>query len=116
MKTRNMGGSGTRRSDISCFFKFLFGMVAVVGFILVLLVGTLDSTTTQGGGLGSTETTTTTSSSTTEFSGRDHQKLVNPELDLNYMSKRRVPNGPDPIHNRYVCKYMSAYNYSSFCV
>ncbi|QCD90537.1 CLAVATA3/ESR (CLE)-related protein 25 [Vigna unguiculata] len=22
------------------------------------------------------------------------------ELDFNYMSKRRVPNGPDPIHNR----------------
>ncbi|CAL1357871.1 unnamed protein product [Linum trigynum] len=21
-------------------------------------------------------------------------------LDLNYVSKRRVPNGPDPIHNR----------------
>ncbi|KAA0045398.1 hypothetical protein IC582_005881 [Cucumis melo] len=23
-----------------------------------------------------------------------------PEWHLNYMSKRRVPNGPDPIHNR----------------
>ncbi|KAF5726784.1 hypothetical protein HS088_TW22G00466 [Tripterygium wilfordii] len=27
--------------------------------------------------------------------------VYNPELNLNYMmSKRRVPNGPDPIHNR----------------
>ncbi|XP_048136203.1 uncharacterized protein LOC115756433 [Rhodamnia argentea] len=23
-----------------------------------------------------------------------------PQSDFNYMSKRRVPNGPDPIHNR----------------
>lgn len=23
------------------------------------------------------------------------------KFDLNYASKRRVPNGPDPIHNRY---------------
>ncbi|KAK1432831.1 hypothetical protein QVD17_09733 [Tagetes erecta] len=26
----------------------------------------------------------------------------NKELVLNYVSKRRVPNGPDPIHNRKV--------------
>lgn len=23
------------------------------------------------------------------------------ELDLNYVSRRRIPTGPDPIHNRY---------------
>ncbi|MED6163183.1 hypothetical protein PIB30_077463 [Stylosanthes scabra] len=28
--------------------------------------------------------------------GRDNKELK----DFNYMSKRRVPNGPDPIHNR----------------
>jgi len=27
--------------------------------------------------------------------------LGTPRMDINYMSKRRVPNGPDPIHNRY---------------
>uniref|UniRef100_A0A6N2MTG1 Uncharacterized protein n=1 Tax=Salix viminalis TaxID=40686 RepID=A0A6N2MTG1_SALVM len=27
--------------------------------------------------------------------------LVRHDMDLNYVSKRRVPNGPDPIHNRY---------------
>ncbi|XP_031403984.1 uncharacterized protein LOC116213252 [Punica granatum] len=26
-------------------------------------------------------------------------------LDLNYVSKRRVPSGPDPIHNRRAVKY-----------
>ncbi|RVW47202.1 hypothetical protein CK203_070241 [Vitis vinifera] len=31
----------------------------------------------------------------------DRERLViRRQLDLNYMSKRRVPNGPDPIHNR----------------
>lgn len=27
------------------------------------------------------------------------------KLELNYMSKRRVPNGPDPIHNRFVLPF-----------
>ncbi|KAJ6691337.1 CLAVATA3/ESR (CLE)-RELATED PROTEIN 25 [Salix koriyanagi] len=30
--------------------------------------------------------------------GESH--LVRHDMDLNYVSKRRVPNGPDPIHNR----------------
>ncbi|XP_047963770.1 uncharacterized protein LOC125208232 isoform X1 [Salvia hispanica] len=29
---------------------------------------------------------------------KKHRNLS--KLELNYMSKRRVPNGPDPIHNR----------------
>ncbi|XVF44117.1 hypothetical protein PTKIN_Ptkin02bG0094700 [Pterospermum kingtungense] len=32
--------------------------------------------------------------------GRGKSRVEHPQLDLNYMSKRRVPNGPDPIHNR----------------
>ncbi|KAK9119541.1 hypothetical protein Scep_017634 [Stephania cephalantha] len=31
--------------------------------------------------------------------GRD-APVIHSDLDPNYMSKRRVPNGPDPIHNR----------------
>lgn len=27
---------------------------------------------------------------------------VHPKIDFNLVSKRRVPNGPDPIHNRFV--------------
>ncbi|XP_004297689.1 PREDICTED: CLAVATA3/ESR (CLE)-related protein 25 [Fragaria vesca subsp. vesca] len=93
----------------SCFVKVLLGTFAVVGFILVLLVATVDLTTAtdqvQGGRIGSSKTTPTTSSATSDqFAGTStkhaDQKLVHPELDLNYMSKRRVPNGPDPIHNR----------------
>ncbi|GAB4839883.1 hypothetical protein Ancab_020592 [Ancistrocladus abbreviatus] len=26
--------------------------------------------------------------------------VVQPKMDFNSMSKRKVPNGPDPIHNR----------------
>ncbi|CAL8994381.1 unnamed protein product [Prunus brigantina] len=85
---------------VSCFLKLFFGTLAVMGFICVLLVGTLE---TQG---GSTKTATSTAVAPESFSekpadvvGREN-KLVHPELDLNYMSKRRVPNGPDPIHNR----------------
>ncbi|CAK9313277.1 unnamed protein product [Citrullus colocynthis] len=35
-----------------------------------------------------------------EVVGGGRNKLVHPEWHLNYISKRRVPNGPDPIHNR----------------
>ncbi|CAK7332721.1 unnamed protein product [Dovyalis caffra] len=36
-----------------------------------------------------------------EVIGREKQLVYNSELDLNYMmNKRKVPNGPDPIHNR----------------
>ncbi|KAK4429919.1 hypothetical protein Salat_1292600 [Sesamum alatum] len=30
--------------------------------------------------------------------GKDHRVVS--KVEINYMSKRRVPNGPDPIHNR----------------
>ncbi|KAM0987341.1 hypothetical protein ACFX13_011681 [Malus domestica] len=69
---------------VECFLRTL----AVVGFICLLLVGTLE---TQGG-------TSTAASKHTDAVGRG--KLVHPDLNFNYMSKRRVPNGPDPIHNR----------------
>ncbi|PRQ41263.1 hypothetical protein RchiOBHm_Chr4g0445011 [Rosa chinensis] len=103
-----MGSGGSDDHVSSSFVKVLLGTVAVVGFILVLLVATLDLTTTdqgQGGGIASTKTAATTSSATSDqFAGNSmkhaDQELVHPELDLNYMSKRRVPNGPDPIHNR----------------
>ncbi|KAK4750538.1 hypothetical protein SAY87_004020 [Trapa incisa] len=34
-----------------------------------------------------------------------HSKGSAWNLGLNYVSKRRVPNGPDPIHNRKAVKY-----------
>lgn len=32
----------------------------------------------------------------------DDEKPASVHTDLNFMSKRKVPNGPDPIHNRYL--------------
>ncbi|KAB2624638.1 CLAVATA3/ESR (CLE)-related protein 25 [Pyrus ussuriensis x Pyrus communis] len=73
---------------VSCLKLFL-QTLAVVGFICFLLIGTLE---TRGG-------TSTAASKHADAVGRE--KLVHPDLDLNYMvSKRRVPKGPDPIHNR----------------
>ncbi|KAI3452788.1 hypothetical protein Pfo_009451 [Paulownia fortunei] len=32
--------------------------------------------------------------------GREKHSRALSKFDLNYTSKRRIPNGPDPIHNR----------------
>ncbi|XP_039034965.1 CLAVATA3/ESR (CLE)-related protein 25-like [Hibiscus syriacus] len=89
-------------------FKALFGALVVLGFILV---GTLQSE-------GNETTTKTTADEDDEswswkgkatlqkeeqvkdFGRGKLSGLVHRRMDLNYMSKRRVPNGPDPIHNR----------------
>ncbi|XP_030499099.2 uncharacterized protein LOC115714513 [Cannabis sativa] len=110
--------STSSRSSISFhLLKSLVRGLAVVGLMWILLAGTTPEGTT---GTTTTRTTTTTTSTTphtksnlapTESAGKikgnDHvvvvgkEKLAHPKLDLiNYMSKRRVPNGPDPIHNR----------------
>uniref|UniRef100_A0A2P2NNP3 CLAVATA3/ESR (CLE)-related protein 25 n=1 Tax=Rhizophora mucronata TaxID=61149 RepID=A0A2P2NNP3_RHIMU len=82
-------------SSGSLFFKVLIGAIAMVGFVWVLLVGTLESGATR-------QTTTTSIMPTKDELVVGKEKLVYvPELDFNYMmSKRKVPNGPDPIHNR----------------
>ncbi|XVF14188.1 hypothetical protein REPUB_Repub09cG0035700 [Reevesia pubescens] len=38
-----------------------------------------------------------------EFVAQDRRNS-HQDFHLNYVSKRRVPNGPDPIHNRRVSK------------
>ncbi|KAK6241999.1 hypothetical protein QQP08_006882 [Theobroma cacao] len=98
-----MGGCGSSSSTSSLFSKALFGTLVVLGFILVLLVGTLQSEGNE------TKTTLRTETSSSTGKLQEHAKVLgrgkslidgHPQLDLNYMSKRRVPNGPDPIHNR----------------
>ncbi|EEF42240.1 CLAVATA3/ESR (CLE)-related protein 25 [Ricinus communis] len=88
-------------SGHSMLFKVLYGVIAMLGFVWLLSVATLESA-------AATKTTTplTVQLSTTGNPKHEvdigREKLVyDPELDLNYMmSKRKVPNGPDPIHNR----------------
>ncbi|XP_050236223.1 CLAVATA3/ESR (CLE)-related protein 25 [Mercurialis annua] len=71
---------------VSSHYLVLFKVLFWLGCVWFLSVASLKTTTTltlHEADLGS------------EKLGYDHQ------LDLNYMmSKRKVPNGPDPIHNR----------------
>ncbi|KAK9191985.1 hypothetical protein WN943_020601 [Citrus x changshan-huyou] len=102
----------------SLSFKALFGALAVGWLICLLLIGNLES----GGNSTSTLTTTQSTANLKRAEALGREKFIDhPELDLNYMSKRRVPNGPDPIHNRCVSfnisissihQYMHAY----FCM
>lgn len=67
----------------------VFGAVILVCFILLFGFSAI----TQG---AVTSTASVGFSMSKETATRRHKGLV-----LNYVSKRRVPNGPDPIHNRY---------------
>lgn len=35
-------------------------------------------------------------------------------LEINFVSKRRVPNGPDPIHNRFVSHHQDFFYFPTF--
>ncbi|XVE75159.1 hypothetical protein DITRI_Ditri12bG0073000 [Diplodiscus trichospermus] len=101
-----MGGS-TGSSSSSLSFKALFWTLIVLGFILVMLVGTVQSegrktktTLTSDDGQSSPWTGKLQQEEQVKALGRGKSRVSHPQLDLNYMSKRRVPNGPDPIHNR----------------
>ncbi|TXG56399.1 hypothetical protein EZV62_017712 [Acer yangbiense] len=107
-------GSRSSSSRSYNLLKGLFGGVAVVGFMWLLLVdaavesggGNKEMTTAAAAAFTTSQTQQSSTSSTgnlnrVEMDSLGREKYLNaPELDLNYMSKRRVPNGPDPIHNR----------------
>ncbi|OIW10519.1 hypothetical protein TanjilG_15891 [Lupinus angustifolius] len=84
-------------SSSSFFPKFFFRALAVVGLVCLLVVGSISSS-------GRTRQEATQRSSEIleheKVMGRDNKHVKNEELDFDNMSKRRVPNGPDPIHNR----------------
>lgn len=78
--------------------RTLFGALLLLGVFWFFLAGILVNR--------STEKSTVTVSSTKMFK---HWKLIGREKhavvwdsSFIYVSKRRVPNGPDPIHNRYI--------------
>lgn len=80
--------------------------LAVVGLVCLLVLASLGSV--RGTRNPTTLSSTWPSQATLKHehvigSGDiDHRPVNQAELDFNYMSKRRVPNGPDPIHNRFV--------------
>lgn len=93
----------------SLLFRTLFGTLIVLGFILGISIGFLKSA-------GNEKKTTMTSDDyqsstmTTKVQQQEEQvkvlaqgksSVAHPKQNLNYMSKRRVSNGPDPIHNRF---------------
>ncbi|KAE9597062.1 hypothetical protein Lal_00007894 [Lupinus albus] len=78
------------------FLPKFFRVLIVIELVSLLVFGSMHS--------GRTEQTSQLSAE-----GLKHEKVIgrninkhvkNEELDFNYISKRRVPNGPDPIHNR----------------
>ena len=86
----NCGRSGRWCSEV------LFRRLVLVGLILFLWVGILEN-----------EAATLNS----EVAGGSwkHMELIgkrllnaHKHLEINFVSKRRVPNGPDPIHNRLI--------------
>ncbi|KAF6146185.1 hypothetical protein GIB67_005833 [Kingdonia uniflora] len=83
-----MGGGGG-------VLKYLLRVTLLVGFTCFLLVGMVVSSK------GTTSTPTKESFKRLGVIGRDTSSVHHQaSLDPNVMSKRRVPNGPDPIHNR----------------
>lgn len=75
------------------------GAVVWVGVVCLLLVGIINHQTRQ-------MTTVTVVASARRFEdlksiGKQENRGVL-HFNLNFASKRRVPNGPDPIHNRYI--------------
>lgn len=95
---------GTTITSSSCFFlsSFLFRALAVVGLVCLLVFGSLVS-----GVEGTRQQPTTTQWTEKRLKneqvvGTTDKGVNHADLDFNYMSKRRVPNGPDPIHNRFV--------------
>ncbi|KAE8710009.1 hypothetical protein F3Y22_tig00110328pilonHSYRG01085 [Hibiscus syriacus] len=80
--------------------KFLFGVaVLLVGVIWLFFIGTVVNRETA-------TSKSITVSSTREFKRWESvlKEKLNSHQDFHfsYVSRRRVPNGPDPIHNRKV--------------
>ncbi|KAJ8775356.1 hypothetical protein K2173_020360 [Erythroxylum novogranatense] len=80
----------------------MFGAVLFCGVVWFFYVGILIN-------LETTKLTRTTVPETgvsddwSRFIGRGRHPFLQ-NFHLNYVNKRRVPNGPDPIHNRRVSK------------
>ncbi|KAL6287939.1 hypothetical protein ACE6H2_012329 [Prunus campanulata] len=80
--------------------RTLFGALLLLGVFWFFLAGILVNR--------STEKSTVTVSSAKMFKhwkliGREKHAIVR-DSSFIYVSKRRVPNGPDPIHNRRAVK------------
>ncbi|KAL4302989.1 hypothetical protein GQ457_10G025380 [Hibiscus cannabinus] len=86
--------------------SLLFAALVVLGFTLVLSIEVLQSKGHEAKTVTGDDHRSRTSATTAELRqqvkvlGKGKSSVAHPKQDLDYMSKRRVPNGPDPIHNR----------------
>ncbi|XP_039062063.1 uncharacterized protein LOC120206497 [Hibiscus syriacus] len=92
-----MGGC----NNCSLSFKALFGTLMILG---VIFVGTLQSDQGNKTTLRNVDESWSWKGKLQlqreEEVGKGKSSVVHQRMDLNYMSKRRVPKGHDPIHNR----------------
>ncbi|XP_035549539.1 uncharacterized protein LOC118349314 [Juglans regia] len=103
-----MGGSSRSSSSIrsssrsSLHLRVVFGALALVGVIFLFTASSQRSGRTE---IAPTLTSDSEGNSKLDAYVMGRGNFIDhPELDLNYMSKRRVPNRPDPIHNRDLLK------------
>ncbi|XP_059315911.1 CLAVATA3/ESR (CLE)-related protein 25 [Lycium ferocissimum] len=73
--------------NIRKFSKGLLGFLVLLGFVWLVLVGVFEN----GG---------TRLIKNSKLMKTHKRSSVHPKIEFNFVSKRRVPNGPDPIHNR----------------
>ncbi|XP_029130228.1 CLAVATA3/ESR (CLE)-related protein 25-like [Cajanus cajan] len=78
--------------------RFLLGALLVMGLVCLIVVGSIESGVRKG--------TTVSKHSAGNDLKQKHvigsDKPNRAELDITFITKSRVPNGPDPIHNRRV--------------
>ncbi|XVF58175.1 hypothetical protein PTKIN_Ptkin07bG0042300 [Pterospermum kingtungense] len=77
--------------------RLLFGVTVLVGIIWLLFVGIIANHATAM--TKSLMVPSTRDFKSWNFVGQERRNS-HEDFHLNYVSKRRVPSGPDPIHNR----------------
>ena len=97
---RNFRRRGESMGRMSRILRASLAAIVFISFIWFLFVGILGNPPTK-------RTTATTARSNSKLMllkliGTERHAAVYWNSDINYVSKRRVPSGPDPIHNRYV--------------
>lgn len=118
----DMEGNSSSSSSSSSFYKCRLCKVTLLflGFIWFLLIGVVDSTRTVppptppaavSSGFRGPGVINRDGQRSSSHRNKDHHKKME---RLKFVSKRRVPNGPDPIHNRlhmfFICYNSGLFN------
>ncbi|XP_030447803.1 uncharacterized protein LOC115670633 [Syzygium oleosum] len=83
------------------YAKFILRALAALSLVWLLAFATAEAAGGRGAALNPPlKDRSKGQAKNSEVMDREKKLAFRPQSDLNYMSKRRVPNGPDPIHNR----------------